>query len=298
MIELCSRLERCSTKCNPVRQETGKQARFDTMSGADSTGDQRRERAGRRAVRGRKRTQLSLDVIIETAIAQLDDSGAERFTIRGLAAALGTGPASIYWYAASKEELLQLLSDELIGRCLNRSQRLRADGQLMPPDFLAYPSAPAHEQTDAQTYEALCTVRGLILCLLVEMQEHRWLAGQMIDDGPDGLNSLQFWELTGQQLQRMPLEPEEQFHASLALVNYASGMGAESAHRAREIEKAEDVPRLLEQQLQVWRDLDEERFPFVRSMVGIFGKFDDISEFISGLDLILAGIERQTWGRR
>ena len=36
--------------------------------------------------------------------------------------------------------------------------------------------------------------------------------------------------------------------------------------------------------------------PVVRAMLGSFGDHDDLSEHVVGLALLLAGIERQTWG--
>jgi AcrR family transcriptional regulator len=58
---------------------------------------------------------LTMERICETAIAILDRDGLRDLTMRRLADELGTGPASLYRYIASREELLVELTDRLIG---------------------------------------------------------------------------------------------------------------------------------------------------------------------------------------
>lgn len=72
-----------------------------------------REAARRRT--GRGPTGLSRDQIVREAIALLDAEGADSLSMRRLAARLGSGATSIYWYVDNKEELLQLVTDEVVG---------------------------------------------------------------------------------------------------------------------------------------------------------------------------------------
>ena len=65
----------------------------------------------RRAKSQRKR--LSRDAIVETAFVVLDEYGYDGFNMRGVADALGTGPASLYAHVTGKEELLDLMIDRL-----------------------------------------------------------------------------------------------------------------------------------------------------------------------------------------
>ncbi len=57
--------------------------------------------------RGRQRASHSLDTVLAEAIGILDESGERALTFRALAARLGGGVASIYWYVASRDELLE-----------------------------------------------------------------------------------------------------------------------------------------------------------------------------------------------
>ena len=63
----------------------------------------------------RRRTGLTVDRIVAAAIDVLDEGGVNALSMRRVAARLGTGAASLYAHIASKEELLELIYDELIG---------------------------------------------------------------------------------------------------------------------------------------------------------------------------------------
>ncbi|HTX01107.1 MAG TPA: TetR/AcrR family transcriptional regulator [Acidimicrobiales bacterium] len=64
----------------------------------------------------RRRPDLSVEAIVTAAIAALDDEGVEALSMRSVAARLGTGAATLYGHVASKEELLELVFDELVGQ--------------------------------------------------------------------------------------------------------------------------------------------------------------------------------------
>ncbi len=59
------------------------------------------------------RVQLSRDVIVDTALKLLDADGLDGVSMRRVADALGTGPASLYAHVANKDELLDLLLDRI-----------------------------------------------------------------------------------------------------------------------------------------------------------------------------------------
>ena len=95
------------------------------------------------------------------------------------------------------------------------------------------------------TVAALADLRRLSLCLFAQMLEHRWLAAQLIHAGPDEEQALRTWERTGQILRRMELSTTQQFHASLAITNYASGMGAEVSQRQDQAQAADYMGKSL-----------------------------------------------------
>jgi AcrR family transcriptional regulator len=63
-----------------------------------------------------RRTALTLDGIVAAAIDVLDEGGVEALSMRQVAQRLGTGAGSLYAHVSSKEQLLELVYDELIGR--------------------------------------------------------------------------------------------------------------------------------------------------------------------------------------
>ncbi|TDP54639.1 TetR family transcriptional regulator [Kocuria sp. AG109] len=250
-------------------------------------------RASRRSAR--RRATLSVEAIVDAAIGFLDREGAEKLTLRALAASLDSGVASLYWYASGKDELMAMVADEVLGRALAEDERLAAAGRSAPASFEGFPAPAPDPRTSPGTAEALGDLRRLSLCLFTQMLEHRWLAEQLIHAGPDEEHALRTWERTGRILQRMELSTAQQFHASLAVTNYASGMGAEISQRQSEEEDA-DVEQMFREQLERWGHTSTEQFPFVHSVLGEFHRHDDRTEYIAGLELLLGGIERQTWG--
>lgn len=63
----------------------------------------------------RRREPISRDAIVSAAIDLLDSGGFEAMSMRALAEKLGTGAASLYWHVGSKDGLLDLVFDAVIG---------------------------------------------------------------------------------------------------------------------------------------------------------------------------------------
>lgn len=72
----------------------------------------RDERLGRRRPRA---TGLRIEQIVEAALRLVDEEGLEALTVRGLAGRLRTGSATLYRHVASRDELLVLMVDRVIG---------------------------------------------------------------------------------------------------------------------------------------------------------------------------------------
>ena len=64
---------------------------------------------------GQRRT-LSQDLIVDTALDLLGKGSLDTVSMRRVAQALGTGPASLYAHVSNKEELHELMLDQLLGR--------------------------------------------------------------------------------------------------------------------------------------------------------------------------------------
>ena len=72
------------------------------------------QRPPRRSSRAR-RDPITAEAITEAAIKILDTEGLDGLSMRRVADALHTGPASLYWHVGSKDGLLDLVFDQLIG---------------------------------------------------------------------------------------------------------------------------------------------------------------------------------------
>ncbi len=69
------------------------------------------------------RAPLTREGIVDAALRVLERDGAEGLSMRRVAEELGTGPASLYWHVANKDELINLLVD-----------RVASEIEMPPPD--------------------------------------------------------------------------------------------------------------------------------------------------------------------
>lgn len=72
------------------------------------------QRLPKRSTR-RRREPISVDAIVDAAIALLDREGYSALSMRALAEQLGTGAATLYWHVGSKDGLIDLVLDKVIG---------------------------------------------------------------------------------------------------------------------------------------------------------------------------------------
>src|SRR6476646_5318806 len=63
----------------------------------------------------RRRDPISREAIVQAAVRLLDTEGLDAFSMRRVADELGTGAASLYWHVGSKDGLLDLVMDQVIG---------------------------------------------------------------------------------------------------------------------------------------------------------------------------------------
>src|SRR5581483_5676452 len=72
------------------------------------------QRTPRRGSR-RREDPITQEAIVAAALELLDAEGLDGLTMRRVAERLGTGAASLYWHVGSKDGLLDLLLDAVIG---------------------------------------------------------------------------------------------------------------------------------------------------------------------------------------
>jgi AcrR family transcriptional regulator len=63
----------------------------------------------------RRREPITREAIVDAALRLLDQDGLDQLSMRRLADELGTGAASLYWHVGSKDGLLDLVLDRVIG---------------------------------------------------------------------------------------------------------------------------------------------------------------------------------------
>ena len=73
-------------------------------------------RLPRSSKRPTRRTALTVEAIVNAAIEVLDEAGVVGLSMRRVADQLGTGAASLYAHVSGKDELLELVFDELVGQ--------------------------------------------------------------------------------------------------------------------------------------------------------------------------------------
>jgi AcrR family transcriptional regulator len=64
------------------------------------------------------RPGLSREALVRSAVALLDADGLDRLSMRRVAADLGVTAGALYWYVTTKDELLELALDDVLGEAL------------------------------------------------------------------------------------------------------------------------------------------------------------------------------------
>lgn len=211
----------------------------------------------------------SLEQILDATVAILDEGGEPALTFRSLAAALGSGVGSLYWYVRSKDELLDRATDVVLQGVLDATTALPAD-----------PYAAMRELADA---------------FYAAMQEHPWVAAFLMRDAEMQPASMGLYERFGRQVQQLDLTTRQRFHAVSALVSYVVGVGAEMQEPPPEVIAAgQTQAEALRAYADIWRSLPAEEFPFVHEVADEFERHHDVEQFRAGVELILSGIRVQT----
>ena len=216
----------------------------------------------------RRRASHSMEAVISEAVALLDEAGEPALTFRALAARLGGGVASIYWYVSSKEELLDRASDHVLAGVLTDTERFAGDE------------------------DPIADLRGIAVTLFDAIVERPWLGAYFMRNTDTQPNALLLYERLGQQVLRLGLGPRDSFHAVSAVLGFVVGIAADLGQEPPqevtdgEVTRDEYIARFADQ----WRALDAETFPFLHYVVEDFAVHDDTEQFRAGLDILLAGL--------
>jgi len=231
-----------------------------------------RSRPADRPSRGRQRASHSIEAVLGAAVELLDEAGEPALTLRALAARLGTGVGSIYWYVSGKEDLLDRAIDHVLGEVL----------------------AAVRERPDSD--DPVADLRALAVTLFDAVVDRPWLAPRFMRGIIDPRsNSLRLYEELGRQTLRLDLTPKQRFFAVTAIVGVVVGNAADLGQEPPQevVDGAVSREEFLDRYVAAWRALDAARYPFVRHIVDEFEGHDDREQFLAALDLTLAGLRLQ-----
>ena len=129
----------------------------------------RSERSARGPVPEHSRAEIA-----RAAVTLADQGGLAAVTMRSVAAAIGTGPASLYRYVSTRAEILELMADEAAG------------------EYQFGPAAPQAQETAQET--ALHGLLQLARQARRIFQRHPWLIDLPSVGGLPGPNAIAFTE--------------------------------------------------------------------------------------------------------
>ncbi len=212
-----------------------------------------------------------METVLTEAVGLLDEAYEPALTFRALAARLGGGVASIYWYISSKDELLDRASDHVLAGVL----------------------AGTDQFTDSA--DPIDGLRTIAVALFDAIADRPWLGAYFMRNTDVQPNGLRLYERLGEQTLRLELTTQERFYAVSAIMGFVIGTAADLGQQppaevlAGEIDRDQFIAAYADR----WRALDPAEYPFIHHIVDEFAHHDDADQFRAGLDLILAGLRRQ-----
>ncbi|WP_051222958.1 TetR/AcrR family transcriptional regulator [Conexibacter woesei] len=214
-----------------------------------------------------RKPPLDRERIVAATINILDSEGPGALTFRRLAADLGAGVATLYWHVDSKEVLMDLALDHVLGE---------AD-----KGFDAHPDQPWDQRLQQGMVE-----------LWELLARHPWAAHQAILSDNRGPNLLHHWDRACALLFSIGLEPDDVFYVMSTLFTYVVGVGMANAlwHDYGAADQETNHAAELQAAAQLFDEIPEDEYPDFRRVLPVFTTHTQEVEFLRGLDLVLAGI--------
>ncbi len=216
---------------------------------------------------GKRRDPLTQEAIVGAAIRVLDRDGLEGFSMRRVADELDTGAASLYWHVGSKDGLLDLIFDEVIG-------------EQEVPD-------PEPDRWQEQLKEVARTMRETIL-------RHRDIVRISIGRVPMGPNALRYSERV-MAILRAGGVPDRLavlgHHLLISVVNgFTMDETGEGGEPPADQPPLEEAAKMASDYL---RSLPAEQFPNLVATADHFAISDPEQRFDLLLDLFVEGLARR-----
>ena len=214
------------------------------------------------------RVALTRERIVDAALSIVDAGGLDAVSMRSVAEALGTGPASLYAHVSGKDELLSLMIERLAGE-------------------MALPE-PDPERWQDQ-------IKQIVREMHYKLLEHRDLARAGLGNIPVSEGALQVSERMIEVLELGGLPRQVIAYAVDLLPLYAVSTAFEQSLFA-ERTATEDGARYLEEVDEYFASLPPDRFPQMTSLAKELAVGTEGERFEFGLDVLVAGLA--AYGRR
>jgi len=219
----------------------------------------------------RRRDPISRGAIVTAAIRLLDREGLAALSMRRLADELGTGAASLYWHVGSKDGLLDLVFDELIG-----------EAQVPEPD-------PGHWQEQLKDVARAQRAASL---------RHPYLVRISIGRIPMGPNALRYSERVLAILRAGGLSPRLAVQGYLLLISVVNGFTLDETGVADGTDQGQPMdPGSQQEAADMARDyvaaLPADQFPTMVTLAGEFAFADRDERFEMLIGIFIDGLARQ-----
>jgi len=229
-----------------------------------------------RPQRGPKR-ELSIERIVETAIAIADADGLAAVSMSRIAGDLGFTTMSLYRYVTSKDDVLALMQDTVCDVPI-------------PPD----------DESDGST-DWRQGLREWAMASIRIIEEHPWFPDIPITGAPMMPNNLAVLDWGLREMRGLPLADAEKMSVALLLSSYARAVGI--VERDLRLSRRDDAPPQSGEAFAaaLGELVTPERFPDLAPLIRSGAYSDDgddgQDDFAFGLERILDGIERYVAAR-
>jgi AcrR family transcriptional regulator len=209
------------------------------------------------------RRALSREAIVAAALAVLRAEGMDAVSMRRVASELGTGPASLYAHVANKDELLELLYDELL-----------ASIPVVEPDAKRW----REQSIELWTASRDALVRGGDIA--------RFSLGRV----PMGPNALRIAE-SFMAILRAGGVPDQAIAWAVDVVGmFVASSAVEDAVTAELAAAGRDPGTYYDEVHQYFASLPADRFPTIAALVQPMMTGDGNERFQFGLELLVEGL--------
>ena len=212
---------------------------------------------------GSIRPRLSKERVLSAAMAIADRGGLPGLTIRSLAKELGAKPMSVYYYVASKEELLDSLVDVVFE-------------EIELPD----PHGDWREE-----------MRRRAISARARLKQHPWAIGLLESRTSPGPATLRHHDVVLACLRHAGFSLELTAHAYALIDSYVYGFALQEA--SLPFEGPETVGEVAEPIMALMATGEYPTMVEMATTYYLQPGYDFADEFEFGLDLILDGLERR-----